>query len=311
MNNYPIVMNTFEKNFSLSINNHSMISASADSLIRRISELSGDFTMTGPVLLGPVEDISPVPFAYDLEMFYPACPRYYSSVLAWDLWSRVYFPETIEAYFPAAMLKSCSLDITDIANSTINWITDPLLEGTIPTAPGYIYLDDGAYAYGLVPPMRAGAYYDFVAYIDNYAINLKSFNFKYDIDYESFMPIGGSDLFAGLQIYTEEYMHTPVRFLKTQKATATMTFVALSSAVTPWGIVAPWNAPTFSTSTQYHDTAMHESPYIDVVFMVSNRTALWDVAPNYPIGTYINNVKIEYNPGISTISANLDFVLTL
>ena len=69
------------------------------------SELSGDFTMTGPVLLGPVEDISPVPFAYDLEMFYPACPRYYSSVLAWDLWSRVYFPETIEHIFLQPCLK--------------------------------------------------------------------------------------------------------------------------------------------------------------------------------------------------------------
>jgi hypothetical protein len=304
-------METFNKDYSLSISNNAMISASAESLVKRISELSGKFTMTEPVLLGPVEDIWPVSAPYDLEMWYPACPRYYSSVLAYDLWSRAYYPGTIESYFPAAMLESCALDITDIAKSTINWITDPLLEGVIPTAPGYIYLADGSYAFGPVPPMRAGAYYDFVAYIDNYAINLKSFNFNYKIEYDSFMPIGGSDVFIGLRSYTEEYMHTPVRFLKSQSATATITFVALSSAVTPWGIVAPWNAPTFSTSTQYHDSAMHESPYIDVVFMTSNRTALWDVVPNYPIGTYVNNVKINYNPGISDITASLDFVLTL
>lgn len=311
MGNYPIVMKDFTKDYSLSISNNTMLSASTESLIKRIGELSGKFTMTGPVLLGPVESQDSINFAYDLEMFYPACPRYYSSILAWDLWSRAYYPTMLESYFPVAMLESCSLDITDIANSTITWITDPLSEEYIPTAPGYIYLADGAYAMDVVPPMRSAAYYDFVALIDNYAINLKSFNFNYKIEYESFMPIGGSNIFTGLRFYMEEYMHTPVRFLKTQSATATIKLIAMSSAPSPWGIVVPWNAPEFGTSTQYHDTAMHESPYVDIVFMVSGRTALWDITPNYPIGTYIDNVSVHYQPGISDISANLNFVLTL
>jgi len=205
MGDYPIVMKDFTKNYSLSINNNPMISASTESLVKRVGELSGEFTMTGPVLLGPLEDwesltMAPYP---DLEMFFPACPRYYSSILAWDLWSRAYYPESLESYFPAAMLKSCTLDIADIANSTITWFTDPLIEGYTPTAPGYIYLAEGAYAMGVVPPMRSAAYYDFVALIDNYAINLKSFKFDYKIEYDSFMPIGGSDVFAGLHFYTE------------------------------------------------------------------------------------------------------------
>ena len=115
----------------------------------------------------------------------------------------------------------------------------------------------------------------------------------------------------GLDYYSEEYTHTPIRFYRSHKANANMQFVALLTTITPWGAAVPWEAPVFSPSSQYHDLAMHESPNIDVTFMVSGRTAIWDLVPRLPIGIYINNVKTSYRPGISDVSVDLDFIIPI
>lgn len=312
LGNLPFVVQNADQGYDLSISPVDLMSGAGPTLTRDYDTFDAKFSIDGPVLFEVVEDTATPP-PWNLELLNPASARYYSMLVMWSHWASVYTPSS---YFSSSIMDSFSFNVSNNSSCSASWFSDPPVQSY---GPGHFSIINDLNAVGLppiyMPAVRSASWYDFITLVGGYALNAKSFQLDMNFDYEMFKPLGGTDAFMlGSAIDAGTYdhlMHTPVRFLQSYKASASITLIAMLNNVAPWGGALPWEAPILGTSVQKHDLGIYESEVLDLAFLVDGFSAIMDFFPWYPMGINVNSVSTKYQPGLSEITMNIDYIAPL